>query len=480
MNTESANRYPPGGIREVLKISTPLLISMGSHVMMQFCDRMFLAWSSPIYLQAAMPAGVLAFTLCCWFMELAGYSNTFVAQYHGAGKPRRCARSTGQGILIALGTWVPMLLLIGPGTFLIKHSGHPPAAIEQEIVYYRILMIGSVALPLGAAASSFFTGRGDTLTPMYTHLLANTVNIILDYMLIFGKFGAPEMGIRGAAWATIASSMISPIILLSLFLSKRYAEHYATRKAFRPDRDLIRRILRFGMPAATNIFLDVSSFAVFVMIVGSMGGQSLTANNAAFSVNHIVFMPLMGFGIAASTLVGKYQGMKRPGIAARSAITAWKIGSLYMLFFALTFAFFPRFYLSFFTKWGSGSINVDEILPLGRQFLLMMALWGLFDAANLILSGALKGAGDTKFVMYYSLGMAWGLWVPVQLVLAKVFKMGIIAHWVWLCLYIVILSIGYSVRFFRGKWKDIEMIGPPPPAHPPALTGTPAADSPVP
>ena len=461
----------------MLRISAPLLVSMGSHVMMQFSDRMFLAWSSQIYLQAALPAGVLAFTLCCWFMELAGYSNTFVAQFNGAGQRRKCARATGQGVLVALATWIPLLLLIVPGTYLIRHSGHPPAVVEQEILYYRILMIGSVALPLGAATSSFFTGRGDTVTTMYTSLIANAVNIVLDYILIFGKFGFPEMGIRGAAWATVASGLISPAILMVIFLSRRYSEDYSTRQAFRPDPRLIGRMLRFGMPAATNILLDVSSFAVFVMIVGSMGGESLTASNAAFSVNHIVFMPLIGFGITATTLVGKYQGMRKPETAARASITAWKIGSLYMLVFALTFALFPGFYLSFFTKWGEGSITSEDILPLGRQFLLMMAIWGLFDTASIIIAGALKGAGDTKFVMYYSLGMAWGLWVPVQIVLAKVFHLGIIVHWAWLCIYIIILSIGYCIRFFGGKWKSIELIGPP--ESPLAITAIPAEDSPV-
>ena len=432
MTNQDTTIYKPGGTREVLKISAPLLVSMTAHVMMQFCDRMFLAWSSPVYLQAAMPAGIMAFALTCWFMELAGYSNTFVAQHHGAGQPHRCARSTGQGLLIALITWIPLLLLIVPGALLIKHSGHPAAAIEQELIYFKILMIGSVALPLSAAASSFFTGRGDTVTTMYVAIIANVVNVVLDYIFIFGKFGCPEMGIRGAAWATVIASFLTPLILTALFLSRRYNKEYATRAAFKPDRELLKGILKFGAPSATNIFLDISAFAVFVMIVGSMGEQSLTASNAAFSVNHIVFMPLLGFGIAASTLVGKYQGMRQSDTAHRAALTAWKIGSVYMLIFALSFALFPEFYLSFFTKWGEGSINVEDILPLGRQFLLMIAIWGIFDAANLILSGALKGAGDTKFVMYYSLGMSWGLWVPGQILIAKVFKLGIIAHRAWL------------------------------------------------
>lgn len=480
MNSKISNTiHEPGGMREVLKIAAPLLISMVSHVMMQFSDRVFLSWSSPVYLQAAMPAGILAFTLSCWFMELAGYSTTFVAQFHGAGQRQSCARATGQGTIIALATWIPLLLLTIPGIWFLTHSGHPPPVIEQEIIYFKVLMFGAVTLPLNTAASSFFTGRGDTTTTMYANIVANVANLILDYGLIFGKLGFPEMGIRGAALATVASGLIAPAILYSIFLSRKYRRQFNSHRAFRLDMPLIGKILRYGAPAATNMLLDISAFTVFVMIVASIGGESLMASNAAFSINHIVFMPLWGFGIAASTMVGKYQGMRKADIAHKATINAWKLGSLYMLLFGITFALFPEFYLSFFTKWGDGAIDAADILPLGRRFLLMMAAWGLFDAANLILSGALKGAGDTKFVMFYSLGMAWGVWVPGQIIIAKVFKMGILAHWAWLCFYMVILSIGYAVRFMRGKWKDIEMVGPSTAEIPPALSGTPAVDAPV-
>lgn len=476
--TELHSVHAPGGVREVLKLATPLLISMGSHVMMQFSDRVFLAWSSPVYLQAAMPAGILAFTLTCWFMELAGYSNTFVAQHHGAGNKALCAKSTGQGLILAVATWIPLLLLIVPGMALLRHSGHPPAAIEQELIYFKILMLGSVSLPLYSAAASFFTGRGDTVTTMYATIIANAVNIVLDYALIFGKFGFPEMGIRGAAWATVIAGFISPLILIGLFYGKRYRVEYKTLSALRPDFPLLRKLLKYGIPSATQLLLDISAFSVFVMLAGTMGERSLTASNAAFSVNHIVFMPLLGFGIAASTLVGKYQGMRKPELAYKSALTAWKLGSIYMLAFALSFVLLPEFYFSFFTKWGKGSIDVQDILPLGRIFLIMMAVWGLFDATALILSGALKGAGDTKYVMYYSLGLAWGIWVPGQIIIAKVLKLGIIAHWAWLCLYMVLLSAGYAARFLRGKWKNIVMVGEHPADIPP-LAGSASVDSPV-
>jgi multidrug resistance protein, MATE family len=152
----------PAGYREVLRVAYPLIISMGSFTMMQFCDRMFLAWYSAISIQAGLPAGILSFTVICGFMALAGYANTFVAQYHGAGDKRGCSAATAQGVFLALASWPLMLLLMPAGQWVLRVSGHAPAVLREELTYFNILMIGSVTAPLGAAISSFFTGRGDT------------------------------------------------------------------------------------------------------------------------------------------------------------------------------------------------------------------------------------------------------------------------------------------------------------------------------
>jgi MATE family multidrug resistance protein len=448
----------PGGYREVFRVAWPLIISTGSFTLMQFVDRMFLAWHSATSIQAALPAGILSFTFISGFMAIAGYANTFVAQYHGAGDPHGCSRATAQGVWLALLSWPLLLALIPVGRALLKTSGHADEVLAEELAYFTILVAGGVMVTLNAAIGSFFTGRGDTFTNMVATIAGNAVNIALDYAMIFGRWGFPEMGIRGAAIATVLAGAVTPGILLALYLGRANRRQFQTARFWRMERPLFWRLVRFGVPSGLHLALDVGSFAVFVLFTGRMGDMALAVSNIAFSVNMVAFMPLVGIGIAASTLVGQYQGRRDSAAAEKVGWTALRIGVFYMTAVALTYIFLPHAYFHLFARKAESGLTIDAMLPLGRKLLLLMATWGVLDAANLILSGALKGAGDTRFVMWYSSLMAWGLLVPGQAVLVMVLDRGILASWMWLTFFIMIVSGGFFLRFRRGRWKSIEVL----------------------
>jgi MATE family multidrug resistance protein len=448
-----------------MRMAWPLIISTGSFTVMQFCDRLFLAWHDSVSIQAALPAGILAFTLCSGFMALAGYANTFVAQYFGANEPAGCSRATAQGVWIALLSWPVILALIPLGRFFLRVSGHPPAVLAQELDYFTILMAGGVTIPLGAAISSFFTGRGDTFTNMVATVAANAVNIVLDYAFIFGKWGVPEMGIRGAAYATVLAGFVQPGILFAIYFSRRMRDTYFTDREFVFDRDLFRRMIRFGLPSGLHLIVDVASFTAFILIIGRLGGIALAVSNIGFSINTVAFMPLLGISIAAATLVGQYQGRREPEVAERATWNSLRIGLVYMAAIGATYVLAPAMYLRLFTERGDGGLSLDVLLPVGSKLMIMMAAWGLLDAANLVFSHALKGAGDTRFVMWYSSAMAWGLLVPVQV--AIVANGGGVLHaWAWLTVFVWVLASGYYLRFRAGRWKTIEVIERPPPIEP--------------
>ncbi len=448
----------PGGYREVLRVAWPLIISMGSFTIMQFCDRMFLAWYSAVSIQAALPGGILSFTIICGFMALAGYANTFVAQYHGAGEPVGCSRATAQGLWLSLLSWPIMLALMPLGWFLLRVSGHPPEVFAEELKFFTILMLGSVAVPLGAAISSFFTGRGDTMTNMWANLAGNLVNITLDYALIFGHWGFPKLGIAGAGCATAISAFIPPAIMLAIYLSPSNHAAFRTRDTLGIDRALFRRMVRFGVPSAMHLILDVGSFALFVLLTGRLGRSALASSNIALSINNVAFMPLIGISIAASILVGQYQGRRDGATAERAGWTSLKVGWCYIGVIALTFVLFPRAYFSLFAGRGAATVPLQEVLSTGRFLLLMMAAWGLLDAVNLIISGALKGAGDTRFVMYYSVAMAWCIWIPGEALILFAWHGGIVAAWSWLTVYVWLMAAGFLWRYRSGRWKTIELL----------------------
>jgi MATE family multidrug resistance protein len=457
MHGIEAEKRPFGGYRELFKIAWPLIISTGSFSLLNFCDRMFLGWYSPEAFRAAVPAGILCFTMLCGFLALAAYSNTFVAQYYGAREFDKCSVATMQGIWLALLSWPIMLLLIPAGIYFLKISGHGPAVFEQERIYFSILMLGSVSQSVSAAISGFFSGRGDTRTVMVANVIGNAVNAVLDYIFIFGKLGLPEMGIAGAAIATVIAGWVSPGIMLTLFFSKRIDRHFASRRALRWDMAQMKRMVRYGGPSGIHLFLDLASFSLFVLLLGRQGEAAAIASNMALSINLFALMPMIGLGIATSIMVGQYMGAGRPELAEKSGWIALKAGLVYTVPLVATFVLFPQFYVNLFGQ-NEGIATSHEVFEICRRLLIVLVAWGVMDAANFIIGGALKGAGDTYFVMYFHTGLAWSLFAIGELVLVLGLDAGPVAAWLWCLLYISVLSIGLIWRFRSGRWKTIDIL----------------------
>jgi len=459
MQTVGTESRPFGGWRELMQIAWPLIISSGTFAVLNFCDRLFLSWYGEAEFRASLPSGILFFTLVCGFMALAGFANTFVAQFWGTGDKEGCACATAQGIFFSLLS-IPLIIALVPvGLWFLRISGHGAEVLALEEEYFKILIWGGGGMVLSAALSSFFSGRGKTFVVLSCNIIANSLNVFLNYLLIFGKWGFPEMGIAGAGWATVIGSWASPLIFALLYFSKPVNREFGTIRNLRYNHWLFKRMIRFGLPSGIHWFLDVAAFTIFVMLVGRMGAVAHIASNIALSINLIAFMPMIGMGMAASILVGQYLGRNQPAYAGRMGWLALKIGIAYILAIGATFLLFPAFYINVFESDSvGGMVPFDELFRTVRILLAMLALWGVADAAAIILSGALKGAGDTHFVMYFQSAVAWGFLVLGQLVLVLVLKCDLYISWVWTLLYIIILGIGFALRFRSGRWESIDLL----------------------
>ena len=452
-----------GGAREVLHIAYPLILSTATITIMHFVDRMFLSWYSQATIAASTPAGITSFTIICPFMGIAGYTNTLVAQHFGAGEKDKCARATWQGIFFALLAYGVILLFIPLGPAIFRLGGHTPELIDLEQRYFSILMWGGGLIPLASAVSAFFTGLGDTKATMWANGAGTVVNVFLDYGLIFGHWGFPEMGIEGAALATVISSLIPVVILSYRFLfGTKYAD-YRARASFGWDGVLMGKLLRYGVPSGIQFFLDICAFTFFIFLVGRLGETELAVTNIAMTIDMLAFMPMIGLSMATSILVGQYMGAKKIALAEKATYSALKISLIYMGAMALFFVTLPEPLLGIFRPRGEVTETFMEMLDLGKPLLLMLAFFCLFDAFGLVFSGALKGAGDTKFPMWTSVILSWTLFVPPVYLTVEVYRAGLHWAWFWAILYISLLGMVLFWRFRRGKWKTIDMVGHEPP-----------------
>ena len=445
-----------GGARELLAVAYPLILSTASNTVMQFINRVFLAHYSPDALAACVPAGLLAFVFGCFFIGTASYTNAFVSQYHGRGKTASVSVAVWQGVWLSLTSGIILLALTPLGFFIINNSGHAASVIVLEKQYFLILNSGGVIAITNTALSAFFTGRGRTKVPMAVNIAGNALCILLSWLLIFGAGPLPALGMRGAGFAAVAGQLLMFALYLKLILSPYNRRRYRTARLRGLHKGMFLRLLKFGAPNGVGFFLDVASFGAFIFIMGGIDKVSLAASNIIASINMIAFMPVIGLGLAALTLVGKYIGMKKPDVSMRVTNNAAKIAGLYALGLGLLFVTVPGLFINIF---GSGnSAEYAEILDKSRPLMKVLAVFIFFDAVAIIFSDALRGAGDTRFQMIGASAAAWLLFVPGVWYIVHRGGGEIIHAWAWGGFYVFLLSVFFTLRFRSGLWRKIDIL----------------------
>lgn len=451
----------PAGGRAVLQIALPLVISTSLWAVMHFTDRMFLLWYSDAAMAAALPAGVLHYTVLCLPLGIVSYVSTFVAQYYGAGRNDRIGLAVWQGIWIALAVAPLFLAMVPPAQFVFRLAGHAPEIAKLEASYYGVMAFGAGGVLVSAALAAFFTGRGETRVVMLVDGVAALVNIVLDYAWVFGRWGFPEMGIVGAGWATVAGEWLTVVLYWAILRAPRYNVPYGLAAGCRLDFPLLRRLLRFGLPSGLQMLLEVAAFSVFLLLVGRLGEHAMAATNLAFNINTLAFIPMMGMGIGVSTLVGQYLGRDQPALAARATWTALAMALAYMGAMAVAYVAVPDLFM-FGHAWGTDAARFESLREVTVVLLRFVAAYCLFDAMNVVLAGALKGAGDTRFVLLTAVVLSpfptLGAWIGLNCL-----GWQLLSSWALVTVWISVLGLVYLARFLQGRWRKMRVIECDPP-----------------
>ncbi len=446
------------GGRDVLTLAIPLVVSTASWTVMNFIDRMFLLWHSTEEMAAAMPAGMLHFALVCLPLGVASYVNTFVAQYHGAGHPRRIGPAVWQGVRVGV-LCVPLYLTLIPlAPWLFRLVGHEAKMAHLEAIYFQTAAWGAGAEVMAGALSAFFTGLGINRVVMIVDTSAALMNAVLDYGWIFGHFGLPALGIEGAAWATVTSLWFRVAAYAAWMMLPRYRQPYRLWSGRRFQAGLMRRLLRYGGPNGLQMLVDVAGFTVFLLLVGTLGPQAMAATTLAFNVNTLAFVPMLGLGIALSTIVGQQLGRDRPHLAARAAWTSLWMAEIYMGVMAAVYVLLPDMLLLGHAA-GTSPEQFRELRATTIVLLRFVAAYCLFDALNVIFASVLKGAGDTRFILLTTLATALP---PVAVVWAGIrwLQWGLLSCWVVVTLWVCALGLIYLGRFLQGRWRLMRVIEP--------------------
>ncbi len=442
----------------LFKIALPLVFNQGSVILMMFADRMFLSWYGTDEISAVWPAMFLYMACSTFFYGVTVFINIYVAQYHGAGNRKMCAATVWQGAYLALGAYLLLLLVIPFGRHSFAWFGHRPEIAVMERTYYTVMMCAAIMPMMNNNFASFFTGRGLTHITMTSNIAGNALNILLDWVLIFGHLGAPRLGILGAAVATAISSALPPAIMFILFLSKRNHAEYDTRGQRKVRPKLMKKLLRLGLPSGVHDLTYHIAVALFFMLIGKTLPESLAANNIAWSINELLTLYIHGLALANTTLLAQCIGAGRPEEGERLTYLVLKILLGLAAVIGVVYIFFGADIYTFFRPRVEGGDNVPFALvrDKGQYILLLLILFNLCYAFVYTFRQALRGAGDTKYFLKVSLLVDIGLYIPGMLIVVKIFGTSFVALWCWFLFYLAVLGAVHLTRFRSGLWKRID------------------------
>lgn len=451
MNQNQTNPARWEGLHEVVRMAWPIMLGAMSWVIMDFVDKIFVSRLGVDNLAAIGSAGIWAYTLGVFFVGIAGCVSTFSAQSLGRGNRENCSRFAWQGIYISIAA-SSMVLLIWPlSQPLFERMGHAPEVVELELTYFRIRVLGFAFIAWQAALAGFFQSINRPIIPMYAALAANVTNVVLDYVLIFGKLGAPALGIAGAAIATVVSIAFQAVLLQAIFMGKAVDREYGSRRTWRFDWVKMRDLFAIGWPSGVSSFLDVASWSIFTsFIVGGFGTVQLAAHTAAISFMHLTFIPAMALGMATTPIVGRWIGRGDIRTAKLRAYTATRLAIVFMVIIGATLAILGPYLMRVFS-------SDPEVIGLGYSLLILAAIFAGFDAITIVLAGALRGAGDTRWMMItLSIG-AYGVALPLAWLFAHPMGLGARGAWIGETIYIILLSGVFLKRFHGEAWRDIRI-----------------------
>jgi MATE family multidrug resistance protein len=447
-----------GGIRQILAIALPMFVSQAADTLMMFASRFFLARLGREHMAAAMSGGLTAFMMFTFFVGVIGYGNALVAQYLGSGRRGHCGLAAAQGLILAVVAY-PLVLLVRPaGLWLLRAGGHDPLQMALETDYFRLLTWFALLPLLRAAFGSYFSGIGRTRVVMVANGIGMLANLVCSYLLIFGVGGLPALGLLGAGVGMACGTAVSIVCLAWTYFAPANRHEFGTGVGLRLDLPTLARLLRFGLPAGTEFFLNMAAFNLFVQFMHSYGRDVAAAVTITFNWDMVAFVPLVGVSIATTSLVGRFMGASRPDLAERSAYSGLKTTLGYTALVFVLFLAVPELLARPFMPQVGGA-DYRDLMPRTVFMIRMASVYLLSDALMLVFGGALRGAGDTRWVMRVSVTCHW-LFASSGWLLIRKLRVTPELAWVVFVLLVTLTGGIFYGRFRGGHWKSLRVIEP--------------------
>ena len=361
------------------------------------------------------------------------------------------AKSTYKhGLFLCTTLGILLFLLVFFSKPLMYLMQQPEEVVVLAIPYLNLVAFSLIPLVIFEAIKQFTDGMSMTKYPMYATLIANIINVVLNYFLIFGKFGFPEMGMVGAAYGTLVSRIIMVIYLWTLLRYKERSRKIVRNiKLFTLDFSMIKKIVNIGSLSAMQMFFEVAIFTSAIWLSGLLGKNSQAANQIALNLSSMTFMVAMGLSVASMIRVGNQKGLQNYKELRRIAFSIFLLGILLAVFFALLFFIFHKSLPNVYVDLNDITNYKDniEVLSIASTLLLAAAFFQISDSIQVVVLGALRGLQDVKIPTILTFISYWVVGFPISYFLGKEEMYGSFGIWLGLLAGLTTASVLLFIRF---------------------------------
>ena len=432
------------------KLAAPVMLGMLGHTFVSFVDNIMVGQMGTAELAAVSLGNSFMFIAMSIGIGFSTAITPLIAEADSSDNLKQAKATYKSGLFLC--TTLGIVLFAGvyfskPLMYLMKQ---PKEVVELAIPYLDLVAFSLIPLVIFQAIKQFSDGMSMTRYPMYAALIANVINIVLNYLLIFGKFGFPEMGIIGAAYGTLISRVV---MVLYLWLLLRYKERSAqivrNIKFFVLDILTIKKIVNIGSLSAMQMFFEVAIFTAAVWLSGLLGKNPQAANQIALNLSSMTFMVATGLSVAAMIRVGNQKGLQNYKELRRIAFSIFLLGVLLAMFFALLFFIFHKSLPMIYVDLSDTANYIDnmEVVSIASKLLLAAAFFQISDSIQVVFLGALRGIQDVKIPTILTFISYWVVGFPVSYYLGSEEMYGSFGIWLGLLAGLTTASVLLFIRF---------------------------------
>lgn len=432
------------------KLAAPVMLGMLGHTFVSFIDNIMVGQLGTAELAAVSLGNSFMFIAMSLGIGFSTAITPLIAEADSANNFKQGKSAFKHGLFLC--TVLGIVLFLGvffakPLMYLMKQ---PVEVVELAIPYLDLVAFSLIPLVIFQAFKQFSDGMSMTRYPMYATIIANLVNVALNYVLIFGKFGFPELGIVGAAYGTLISRFVMLWYIWFLLKGKEKTKAFVTNiKFFVLDKLMLRKIISLGAPSAMQMFFEVAIFTAAIWLSGLLGKNPQAANQIALNLSSMTFMVAMGIGVASMIRIGNQKGLKQYFELRRIGFSLFLMGTILAIGFGLIFFLFHEFLPRIYVDFDDIANYVDnmEVVSIASQLLLAAAIFQISDSIQVVVLGALRGLQDVKIPTIITFISYWIIGFPVSWYFGKADMYGSFGIWLGLLAGLTTASILLFIRF---------------------------------